>query len=302
MFRLFLTICLAIVTSTASAQSSIDMRVFEGKYVFTGTSPFCDAEEHTPKGSYDCNITADTDGHLRLTGFVGNVDSEEKPYFQGVYDAERKRITFSCGPEGDGENIYDESGRRYFVYDFSLNVYIDDTDSIAFSHRGPFWFYTMKDDKWVHASYDGMCFTKDMVNTAWNGKTIEPITTRMLEDLLEYTIRFEKAASAAIQKDEFAAVIFNEDGFPYALALLNDSISNGGAADARRAKVTVRFHTLAEFDSSVIDATSNLFEYRGYPTPGQVAVVFRKGSFFVDGELLEEELIHFVDIEKSKEK
>lgn len=296
MTRFLIAICLALVTGSAWAQIPEEFSAFAGKYIFHGTSAFCETADHTPQDYYECSITTDADNHLRLTGFVGNVDNDNRPYFLGTYDAEHKKVTFSCGPEDEGENIYDEEGRRYFIYSFTLDSYIDDEDSVALTSHGPFWFYTKKDGKWLRASYDGLSFTKEMPTTVWNGNIIQPSTAQTIDDLLNYPIVFENARHIAPSNMGVMGMIYDETGNPYAYVFVQGGSDSMGSMKQRGPKVTITFKRYSDLAAQSAPAPFKASRETRPATPGQATVVFFAKSFIIDGKLYDKEIINVVDL------
>lgn len=296
MTRLLIALCLALVTGSASAQMPEEFSAFAGKYIFHGTSPFCETADHMPQDYYECNITTDADNHLRLTGFVGNVDNENQPYFLGVYDADHKKVTFSCGPEDDGENIYDEEGRRYFIYSFTLDSYIDDEDSVALTKHEPFWFYTKKDGKWFRASYDGLSFTKEMPTTVWNGNIIQPSTAQTIDDLLNYPIVFENARRITPSNMGIMGMIYDKTGNPYAYTIVQDNGNSMGSMKQRGPKVTITFKRYSDLTAQSAPALFKERQKVPAATLDQATVVFFAKSFIIDGKLYDKDIVNVVDL------
>lgn len=297
MNRLLTTFALLCSTAALSAQTlpatdNEQLRQFEGAYLFHGTDPHCDAIAGRPYSYYECHVVAVGD-ELRLTGFVGDIDSEEQPYFKGVYNADEKSIYFSCGPDADGESIYDEEQRRFFVYDFTLNVSTDADGRLTLSRPGPFWFYASINNNWPRASYSSLTFTKDAPMPVWNGNInhLNPDPTS-LDELLTYTIEFENAHKVSSADTSIQGYIFNEDGELFALTMVDGVIDAIGSLKTFESRATIHFVRLSDF--SVDDADSRpLAGLNKRPaTPGMATVLFRRNSFKVDGNIVQEDIVH----------
>lgn len=296
MFRPLATFALICSTATLSAQTAPTadeepLRQFEGNYLFYGTDAHCDAVACRPNNYYECSIQA-VGQELRLTGFVGYVDSREQPYFKGTYNPDEQTIYFCCGPEADGENIYDEYNNRYFVYDFTLNVGADAEGRLTLSWPGPFWFYASHRDAWPRASYSSLTFTKDAPLPVWNGNinhlNPDPST---LDDLLTYTIEFENAHKVVAADTDIQGYIFSEDGQLYALAMVDGVIDAIGSLTIHESRATIHFARISDFEVDDADSRPLAGQNKRPATPGQATVIFRKNSFCVDGQVIKQEII-----------
>lgn len=281
----------ALSAQTAPATDNEQLRQFEGNYLFHGTDPHCDAIAGKPYSYYECNVVAMGD-ELRLTGFVGDIDSQEQPYFKGVYNADEKTIYFSCGPDADGESIYDEEHRRFFVYDFTLNVGTDADGRLTLSRPGPFWFYASLNNNWPRASYSSLTFTKDAPMPVWNGNIIhhvaEPTT---LDELLTYTIEFENARKVSAANTSIQGYIFDEDGELFALAMVDGVIDAIGSLQISESCATIHFVRLTDFDVDGADSRPLAGQNKRPATPGMATVLFRRNGFSVDGNIIKEDIV-----------
>lgn len=296
MLRILTTLCLAIVALVASAQASDEVRALEGRYLFVGTDPYCPAIEREPAIFYECNITANDKGQLLLTGFIGEVDNAAAPYYTGTYDPETKSIYFCCGADADGERVTDADGFRYFIYDFTLRVGTDDEGRTTLSHTGPFWFYVSKRKEWLRASYNGLTFIKDAPLPTWNGNIIQPTHAASIDDLLTYSIEFEDAHRIAASGYDIQGIIYDEDGHPYAIALVNGIVDAFGSMYARASKAVICFERFTDLNPQLSPAVLAAMRTTRPATPGQATVVFRGKSFKIDGTLIQEELVNVIDL------
>lgn len=301
MLRPITTLALICSTSVLSAQASVEpaaevLRQFEGTYLFHGTDARCTDIVRRPHSYYECRLEA-VGSELRLTGFVGNIDSQEQPYFTGTYDPEAGTICFSCGPEADGDNVYDEDGYRYFIYDFTLSVGTDSEGRLTLSQPYPLWFYTSVHNEWLRASYSSLTFTKDAPMPTWNGNVIhhvaEPTT---LEELLTYTLEFEDARSVTATDTDIQGYIFDENGEVYALAFVNGVLDPIGSLQVRESCAIVHFVRLADYDVPSADSNPLASQSRLPATPGQATVLFRKKSFKVDGSVVRDDIVKTIQL------
>lgn len=301
MTRLITTFALLCFSSVLFAQTPSEadaeaLRQFEGTYLFHGTDAHCDAVSRRPCSFYECSVAVVGD-ELRLTGFVGNIDNQEQPYFKGTYNPDAQTIYFCCGPEADGDNIYDADGYRYFVYDFTLNVGTDADGRLTLSRPGPFWFYASLNNEWPRASYSSLTFTKGAPLPTWNGNIIhhvaEPTT---LDELLTYTIEFENAHKVAATDTDIQACIFDENGELYALAFVDGIIDAIGSLQLRESCATIHFVRLADNGVDGADSRPLAGQNKRPATPGQATVLFRKNSFKVDGNVVREEIVKTVQL------
>lgn len=296
MFKFISILCLALFATTATAQTADELQALEGSYLFEGTAPFCEAKEFRPSTYYNCNITADAEGHLHLTGFVGEVDSEEQPYFVGTYDADKKAITFCCGPDGDGEKISDRNGYCYFIYDFTLTVGTDKEGRTTLSSDSPFWFYAQKDRQWHRASYDALTFTKGAQQPTWDSYIDHPEEVEDINALLDYKVFFKDASNISVSDLDIMGLIYDENGHLYAIAVINAIFNVYGSFSANGNIATIQFHPLSALDPQVaVPALVEMFPDRP-ATPGQATVVFRPRGFIIDDYLLTKEIVNVVTL------
>lgn len=293
----FALICSFSLLSAQTAPAEADALLqFEGTYLFHGTDAHCDAVVRTPNNYYECNVMA-VGNELRLTGFVGNIDSKEQPYFKGTYNAEEQTVYFCCGPDADGDNIYDADGYRYFVYDFTLNVGTDSEGRLTLSRPGPFWFYASLNDAWPRASYSSLTFTKDAPLPVWNGNIIQHVSEpSTLDDLLTYTIEFENAHKVSAGQSSIMGYIFDENGELYALAMVDGIIDAIGSLQVRESRATIHFVRLSDNGVDGADSRPLAGQNKRPATPGQATVIFGKNGFVIDGNVLTKEIVQTVQL------
>lgn len=295
--------CLAITTfaasaqvSDASAQVSDELQALEGNYLFTGSTPACSDTRLCPETFYECNITANDKGQLLLTGFIGNVDNQDFPYYTGTYNPETQSIYFYCGADNDGEKVIDRYGVNYFVYDFTLNIGKDDEGRTTLSYNSPFWFYVLQNTKWLRASYSALTFTKDVPRPTWNGRIIQSSHADSIDDLLTYSITFETAHNIAAASSDILGIIYNENGQPYAIILVNGTRDAFGSMEVRSSTATFSFVRLSDINSKFSSPFLDIPSTTRPVTPGQATVVFLPKSFIIDGILIQDEITNVIDL------
>lgn len=302
MHRLLLIIALLCSFATTRAQSPADTNAgelsqFEGTYLFHGTDPHCDFISLSPHFYYECDIRA-VEGKLRMTGFMGSIDNPDCPYYTGTYNPDEGTIYFYCGPDADGESIYDDDGTRFYVYDFTLNVGTDTEGRITLTRPGIFYFYAQRNNQWGHASFSNLSFTKDAPTPEWNGNIDDKNDPATLDDLLCYTIEFENAYKVEASGSDIRGFIYGEDGHLYAIAEVNGIIDAFGSLKIRDCRATVCFVKLEDLNPRLKDSIL-LGQLSPRPaTPGQATVVFSARSFKIDGRLLDEEIVRTYDLEE----
>lgn len=145
--------------ATKAGEDDTDLAQFAGKYIFTGTNPWCNDAAYTPAANYECEITVEGD-ELHMNGFLGQVDNEgQSPYYKGTYNEVLGTVYFECGGTSDGGFVVD-GDTWYYVYDVTLNVGKNDAGHITLSRDGSWLFYAYGDD-WITAGYDALFFEKD---------------------------------------------------------------------------------------------------------------------------------------------
>lgn len=298
MNRLLLLFCLICCGAALSAQNADEaLQQFEGHYIFHGSDPACEHPALRPYYYYECDIQT-IDGQLMLTGFVGNVDNRERPYYLGSYNADNATIRFVCGGNEDGENVYGNDGCRYFLYDFTLNVGSDDEGRLTLSRPGLFMFYAASNNNWPRASYSSLTFTKNATLPQWNGNILHPNTPSTIDDLLTYTIEFEYAHSIAAANSDIMGLIYDADGNLYALALVNGIIDAVGSMSIRENQATICFVRLADLsaaEQTVVRASAGKSAPASH-SPGRTTVIFKAKSFRVDGKLITEDIVREYDL------
>lgn len=294
MNRLLLLISLIFCSVSLTAQTTDDaLRQFEGHYIFHGTDPTCEAPDLVPCYYYECDIQAIND-HLQLTGFIGEVDSNEHSCYVGTYNPDNATIHFVCGGNEDGESVYDFDGYRYFLYDFTVNVGSDAEGHLTLTRPGYFMFYAEKKGNWPRASYSSLTFTKDAILPVWNSNIKLPTSPTSIEDLLCYTIEFENAHSIAASGHDVMGLIYSPDGELYAMALVNGIVDVFGTMRIRESRATINFVRLADLTTTQ-QAAATASAGRTVPachTPGYATVIFKAKSFKVDGQLINYDIVH----------
>lgn len=278
-------------TDDASADNAA-LRQFEGNYLFCGTNPTCEAPELAPDFYYECAITA-VDDHLQLTGFIGNVDNEAFPCYTGTYHPDDGTITFHCGPDADGESVTSADFRRYYLYDFTLHVSRDAEGRTTLTRPGIFYFYAQQKRNWLHATYNGLTFTKDAPKPVWNGNINYPDSPTSIDDLLCYTLEFENAYQVAATGFDVMGFIFDAEGQPYAIAVANGTFDAYGSATFRQCRATIRFVRIADLtpqQQQSARATAPTLP-KADEAPASATVVFAAKSFKVDGRIIDHEIV-----------
>lgn len=148
--------------STAEAGSSEESPLdkFIGKYVFTGTDPYCSTSSFAPAANYECEITVDKD-ELLMTGFLGNAtDNNYNPVpLRGTYNEVLGTVTFSNDPVNGCFTYDDAAGIYYYIYDITLSVDKNEAGNLVLVNDGGMRFYAYGSD-WLDASYSSLCFEK----------------------------------------------------------------------------------------------------------------------------------------------
>lgn len=306
MNRLLLLICLIWCSAALSAQTADEaLQQFEGHYIFHGTEPNCEAPALRPCYYYECDIQT-LGEQLLLTGFVGNVDSKERPFYVGTYNPDNATIRFVCGGNEDGESVYDANNYRYFLYDFTLNVGSDAEGRLTLSRPGLFMFYAANLGNWPRASYSGLTFTKGATLPHWNGNILHPNTPATLDDLLTYTIEFENSHSIAAAPTDIMGLIYDADGQLYAFALVDGVIDAFGSMKIRESRATIHFVRVGDYAESAESTDSQKAAkaqiVKGAKvapaahTPGHATVIFKANSFIIDGQLIDYDIVQEYDL------
>ena len=290
MNRLLLAIALLLPCTTLSAQTTDTpevgddvLRQFEGNYLFHGTDPSCESLYLAPNSYYECRIEV-CDGQLHMTGFIGDVDNEEFPYYTGTYHPEDGTISFICGPDADGECVRDADDYRYYLYDFTLGTTTDSEGRLTLTRPGEFWFYAQQQRNWKRASYSSLTFTKDAPLPVWNGNINHLTTAETIDDLLTYTLVFENAHKIEASGRDITGVIYDSEGNPYAMAIVNGVIDAIGSLTIRESRATIQFVRMADLNSQQRKQAPAHIDSNGV---GNKAVVyFAPKSFKVDGRLI----------------
>lgn len=293
MNRLLLLLCLLLCSTSLMAQTADDvLHQFEGHYIFHGTDPYCEAPDKRPCFYYECDIQAD-DSQLMLTGFIGNVASQQRPYYVGTYRPEDGTIRFVCGGNEDGESVYDDNNYRYFLYDFTLTPGTDDDGHLTLCNKSSFMFYAAKAGNWPRASYSSLTFTKDATLPQWNGNINHLNAPTTIDDLLTYTIEFENSHSIAAAPTDIMGLVYDSNGELYAFALVDGVIDAFGSMSIRESRATIRFVRVDEYAESQ-KAAAKAGASKAAPaahTPGWVTVIFKANSFVIDGQLIDYDIV-----------
>lgn len=280
------------------AQTADDaLRQFEGDYLFHGSIPYCEVAECTPASFYECSIKA-VDGQLRLAGLVGKVDNRDFPYYTGTYRPDEGTVHFFCGEEHEGDNVYDASGYRYYIYDFTLQIGTDDEGRLTLTQPGTFYFYAYNKGNWPRATYAGFTLTKDAELPHWNGNINHLTTASTLDELLTYTLEFENAHKVQASGYDIQGFIFDQNGAPYAIAMVNGFIDAFGSLTVRENIATIRFVRFDDLNPQSQQLATSYSRLVGFmpPTPGQATVLFTAKSFKVDDTLIKEKIVKTFDI------
>lgn len=289
MNKTLLSLALLLPCTTLSAQTTDTpevsddvLRQFEGNYLFHGTNPACEAPLLAPNNYYECHIEA-CEGQLRMTGFIGDVLNESFPYYTGTYHPADGTISFICGPDIDGESVYDESNYCYYLYDFTLNVTTDADDRLTLYRPGEFWFYAKQQRNWRRASYSSLTFTKGATLPVWNGNINHLTTAETIDDLLTYTLEFENAHKIEASGFDITGIIYDATGRPYAMAIVNGIVDAIGSLTIRESRATIHFVKTANLSPQ---QRRQLPAHIDASAANKAVVYFSPKSFKVDGQIV----------------
>lgn len=218
-----------------------------------------------------------------MTGFIGDVQNDTFPYYTGTYNPADGTISFICGPDIDGESVSDADNYRYYLYDFTLRASTDADGRLTLSRPGEFWFYAKQQRNWRRASYSSLTFTKDAALPEWNGNINHLTDAETIDDLLTYTLEFENAHKVQASGFDITGIIYDAEGSPYAMAIVNGVTDAIGSLTIRESRATIRFVKTADLNSQ---------QRRQLPSRIDVAaankavVYFAPKSFKIDGRLI----------------
>lgn len=205
------------VTGEAGGTETNVLDRFAGKYLFTGTDPYCEDDNYTPAANYECEITVEGN-ELHLTGLLGEVDDEKAPYYTGTYNEVLNTVYFYCtSPDGGYTN---DNGTWYYIYDFTLNVGETEDGRVTLSRDGYFGFYAYGED-WLKASYSSLYFEKDGKKGDDGGDPVVPVDLTKFDG--DYTFTGTGAYSEyepATPAGTYQCNITSQDGKLYMTGLL----------------------------------------------------------------------------------
>lgn len=211
-------------TSEAGGTEENILDQFAGKYLFTGSNPSCQEDALAPAANYQCEITVSGD-ELHMTGFLGDVDDDNTPYYTGTYNEVLGTIYFKCVDADNGCYVVDPAtGIYYYIYDFTLTVGENEAGHITLSRDGVFNFYAYGSD-WVTASYSSLLFEKDGVLP---DEPEDPVDLSFFDGTYTFTgTGAQSDYTPATPADTYQCTITSEGGKLYMTGLLGTVDSNG---------------------------------------------------------------------------